>query len=98
MAVDDFAAQLARERALKQADKMETIGWLTGAIAQQFNELLGAILARTAALAQGLPPNRDLGALEETAQRGAGLVQRRLGFSRHRALDRQPLVLTELLR
>src|SRR5437773_2237418 len=98
MTADDVAAQLARERALKQADKMETIGRLTGAIAQQFNELLGAILARTAALAQGLPPNRDLDALKETAQRGAELVQRLLGFSRHRVLDLQPLILTEFVR
>src|SRR6266699_3193804 len=60
MTVEDIAAQLARERALKQADKMESIGRLTGAIAQQFNELLTAILARTAALAQSLPANREL--------------------------------------
>jgi len=98
MAVDDFAAQLARERALKQAEKMETIGRLTGAIAQQFNELLGAILARTAALARSLPPNRDLDELKDTAQRGAELAQRLLGFSRHRVLDLQPLILTEFVR
>src|SRR5438046_1395805 len=83
MTAEDVAAQLARERALRQADKMETIGRLTGAIAQQFNELLTAILTRTAALAQSLPPNRDLDELKVTAQRGAELVQRLLGFSRH---------------
>src|SRR2546423_5926858 len=77
---------------------METIGRLTGAIAQQFNELLGAILARTTVLAQTLPPNRELDALKDTAQRGAELVQRLLGFSRHRVLDLQPLVLTEFVR
>src|SRR5439155_1563611 len=98
MTAEDVAAQLARERALKQADKMETIGRLTGAIAQQFNELLTAILARTAALAQSLPPNRDVDELKLTAQRGAELVQRLLGFSRHRVLDLQPLILTEFVR
>ncbi len=98
MTAEDIAAQLARERALKQADKMETVGRLTGAIAQQFNELLGAILARTAVLAQALPPNRDLDSLKETAQRGAELAQRLLGFSRHRVLDLQPLILTEFVR
>src|SRR5437773_8721923 len=86
MTAEDVAAQLARERALRQADKMETIGRLTGAIAQQFNELLTAILTRTAALAQSLPPNRDLDELKVTAQRGAELVQRLLGFSRHHVL------------
>src|SRR5438034_2064030 len=98
MTAEDVAAQLARERALKQADKMETIGRLTGAIAQQFNELLSAILARTAVLAQSLPPNRDLDELKLTAQRGAELAQRLLGFSRQRVLDLQPLVLTEFVR
>jgi two-component system cell cycle sensor histidine kinase/response regulator CckA len=98
MTPEDAAAQLARERALKQAEKMETIGRLTGAIAQQFNELLTAILARAAALAQSGPPSRDLDALKETAQRGSELAQRLLGFSRHRVLDLQPLVLTEFAR
>ena len=98
MAVDDFAAQLARERALKQAEKMETIGRLTGAIAQQFHELLSVILARSATLAKSLPPNRDLDELNATAQRGAELAQRLLGFSRHRVLDLQPLILTEFVR
>ncbi|HEV2751543.1 MAG TPA: ATP-binding protein [Gemmatimonadales bacterium] len=97
MAADDFAAQLARERALKQAEKMETVGRLTGAIAQQFNELLTAILARTATLGQSLPANKDLDALKDTAQRGAELAQRLLGFSRHRTLDLQPLILTEFV-
>ena len=98
MTPEDAAAQLARERALKQAEKMETIGRLTGAIAQQFNELLTAILARAAALAQSGPPSRDLDTLKETAQRGAEQAQRLLGFSRHRVLDLQPLVLTEFVR
>ncbi len=98
MTGEDVAAQLARERALKQTEKMETIGRLTGAIAQQFNELLTAILARSTALAQTLPSNRDLDALRETAQRGAELAQRLLGFSRHRVLDLQPLILTEFVR
>ncbi|HKW41012.1 MAG TPA: ATP-binding protein [Gemmatimonadales bacterium] len=98
MTVDDVSAQLARERALRQADKMETIGRLTGAIAQQFNELLTAILARTAMLTKSLPANADLDELRLTAQRGTELAQRLLGFSRHRSLDLQPLILTEFVR
>ena len=98
MTAEDVAAQLARERALKQAEKMESIGRLTGAIAQQFNELLTVILARTAALAQSLPSNRDIDELKLTAQRGTELAQRLLGFSRHRVLDLHPLILTEFVR
>src|SRR5213080_3661777 len=98
MTSEDAAAQLARERALQQTEKKETISRLTGAIAQQFNELLTAILARAAALTQSGPPSRELDILKETAQRGAELAQRLLGFSRHRVLDLQPLVLTEFVR
>src|SRR5256885_2363678 len=45
MTLEDAAAQLARERALKQAEKMETIGRLTGAIAQQFEAGRGGLAA-----------------------------------------------------
>ena len=98
MAGDDVSTQLARERALQQAEKMETIGRLTGAIARQFNELLAAILARTAALAKAVPRNPDLDELKLTAQRGADLAQRLLGFSRHGVLELQPLILAEFVR
>ncbi len=98
MAGDDLSTQLARERALQQTEKMETIGRLTGAIARQFNELLGAILARTAALAKAVPPTPDLDELKLTAQRGADLAQRLLGFSRHGVLELQPLILAEFVR
>src|SRR2546421_3447771 len=95
MAAEDVRGERARERALLQAEKMETIGRLTGATAQQFSDLLGAILRRAAALAQSSPPNTDLADLKETAQRGAELAHKLLGFSRHKTLDLQPLSLTE---
>src|SRR3989475_4284255 len=98
MAAEDVGGERARERALLQAEKMETIGRLTGAIAQQFSDLLGAILKRAGALAQSSPPNPDLADLKETAQRGAELAHKLLGFSRHKTLDLQPLSLTEYVR
>src|SRR5205823_12283897 len=76
----------------------ETIGGRTGAIAQQFSELLGAILQRAAALAQSAPPSRDLDELKSTAQRGAEPAHKLLGFSRPKTLDLQPLSLTEYVR
>src|SRR5438876_130056 len=98
MTAEDVGGERARERALLQAEKMETIGRLTGAIAQQFSELPGAILQRAAAPAQSSPPSRDLDELKETAQRGAELAHKLLGFSRHKTLDLQPLSLTEYVR
>ena len=98
MVAEDVGGERARERALLQAEKMETIGRLTGAIAQQFSDLLGAILKRAGALAQSSPPNVDLADLKDTAQRGAELAHKLLGFSRHKTLDLQPLSLTEYVR
>src|SRR5438094_9044227 len=98
MGAEDVTGERARERALLQAEKMETIGRLTGAIAQQFNGLLGAIMTRAAALSQSSPANRDLDELKETARRGAELAHKLLGFSRHKTLDLQPLSLTEYVR
>ena len=83
---------------MQQAEKMEAIGRLTGAIAQQFNDVLTAILARTTALAPALPGNRDLDELQRSAQRGAELAQKLLGFSRHRRLELQPVSLAEFVR
>ncbi len=98
MTAEDFAAQLARERALKQAEKMETIGRLTGAIARQFDELLSVILARTTTLAQAVPPSAELDEVRKTAQRGIDLAQRLLGVSRHRVLRPHSLILSEFVR
>src|SRR5205809_619713 len=98
MGAEDVTGERARERALLQAEKMETIGRLTGAIAQQFNELLGAIMTRAAALSQSSPANRDLDELKEAARRGAELAHKLLGLSRHKTLDLQPLSLTEYVR
>src|SRR5256885_6613252 len=95
---EDVGGGPAPGRALLQAEKMETIGRLTGAIAQQFSDLLGAILRQAGALAQSSPPNADLADLKETAQRGAELAHKLLGFSRHKTLDLQPLSLTEYVR
>src|SRR5438067_13262441 len=98
MGAEDVTGERARDRALLRADSMEPIGRLTGAIAQQFNELLGAIMTRAAALSQSSPANRDLDELKETARRGAELAHKLLGFSRHKTLDLQPLSLTEYVR
>src|SRR5437016_14480778 len=98
MADEDVRGERARERALLQAEKMETIGRLTGAIAQQFSDLLGAILKRASALAQSSPPNPDLADLKEGAQRGAERGQKLLAFRRHKTLHSKPLTLNDTAR
>jgi len=103
MIAEDVTEQRALERALQQAQKMETIGRLTSGIAHDFNNLLTVILAQGNLIAKALPAaepelRRDLDELTDAARRGAELVHRLLGFSRHETLDLRPLSVPEWIR
>jgi PAS domain S-box-containing protein len=104
MIAEDVTEQRTLERALQQAQKMETIGRLTSGIAHDFNNLLTVILAQSNLIAKALPKEpppelrRDLEELTEAARRGAELVHRLLGFSRHEILDLRPLSAREWVR
>ena len=83
----------ARERAqeqLRQAQKMETIGQLTGGVAHDFNNLLMAVMGNLDLLRKRMPDDPRLhrlidGALQG-AERGASLTQRLLAFARQQDL------------
>src|SRR5437764_3306525 len=103
MMAEDVTEQRTLERALQQAQKMETIGRLTSGIAHDFNNLLTVILAQSNLMAKALPDatpdvRRDLQELTDAARRGAELVHRLLGFGRHETLDLRPLSVPEWIR
>ena len=83
-----------RETALAQlfeAQKMDTIGQLTGGVAHDFNNLLMAVLGSLSLLEKRLAPDdqhsrRLLQNAVQGAQRGAALTQRLLAFSRRQEL------------
>jgi PAS domain S-box-containing protein len=83
----------ARERAqeqLRQAQKMETIGQLTGGVAHDFNNLLMAVMGNLDLLRKRMPEDPRLhrlidGAMQG-AERGASLTQRLLAFARQQDL------------
>jgi signal transduction histidine kinase len=82
-----------RELALAQlfeAQKMDTIGRLTGGVAHDFNNLLMAVLGSLTLLEKRLPEDpqcrRLLQNAVQGAQRGAALTQRLLAFSRRQEL------------
>ena len=82
-----------RETAIAQlfeAQKLDTIGQLTGGVAHDFNNLLMAVLGSLSLLEKRLPDDprshRLLQNAMQGAQRGAALTQRLLAFSRRQEL------------
>ncbi|WP_289014358.1 response regulator [uncultured Methylobacterium sp.] len=94
-----------REAALAQlfeAQKVETIGHLTGGVAHDFNNLLMAVLGSLELLKKRLPAedqrsHRLLDNAAQGAERGAALTQRLLAFARRQELKPQAVSLPHLL-
>ncbi|MGK6355386.1 ATP-binding protein [Sphingomonas sp. DT-207] len=89
--LEEEAAERERvEDALRQSQKMEAIGQLTGGVAHDFNNLLTVILSGVDALRRAdlseERRSRYINAIAETAERAAKLTAQLLAFSR-----RQPL-------
>jgi signal transduction histidine kinase len=93
-----------RELALAQlfeAQKMDTIGRLTGGVAHDFNNLLMAVLGSLTLLEKKLPDDpqirRLLNNAIQGADRGKALTQRLLAFSRRQELKPQAVDLAQLV-
>ncbi|WP_230550507.1 hybrid sensor histidine kinase/response regulator [Reyranella aquatilis] len=103
---DELVAQIAeRERTeaqLRQMQKLESIGQLTGGVAHDFNNLLTAVIGNLELLRKRVPSHpasdRLIDGAMQGAQRGAALTQRLLAFARHQALDVRPVDLAGLIR
>jgi signal transduction histidine kinase len=86
----DVTRDREREEALRQSQKMEAMGQLTGGVAHDFNNLLTPIVGALDVLQRkgvgGEREQRLIGGAAQSAERARTLVQRLLAFAR-----RQPL-------
>jgi signal transduction histidine kinase len=94
--------RLRTEEALRQAQKMEVIGQLTGGVAHDFNNLLTVIIGGLDTIRRARPDDhRRIKRATEMAlqgsQRAVSLTSRLLAFSRRQALEPKPLELNALV-
>jgi len=90
---EDITAQKRNEEMLRNSQKMEAVGQLTGGVAHDFNNLLGIIMGNLELLEmslQGQPKQleRIKQALAST-QRGAKLTRKLLNFSRTEGVQKK---------
>ncbi|MFN3521842.1 MAG: ATP-binding protein [Phenylobacterium sp.] len=101
--LEEVAERTKAEEALRQAQKMEAVGQLTGGVAHDFNNLLTVIIGgldtiRRARPEDGARIQRALDMAQQGAQRAANLTTRLLAFSRRQPLEPKPLDLNLLVR
>ena len=96
-------ALAATQAQLRQAQKMEAVGQLTGGLAHDFNNLLtgiaGSLELLKTRVAQGRMGDVDryVTAAQGAAKRAAALTHRLLAFSRQQTLDPKPVDINRLV-
>jgi len=97
----DITERKQLEEHLRESQKMEAVGHLTGGVAHEFNNLLTAVIGSLEMMNDLMPEDEMLQGLQRTAMRGATrgaeLTQRLLAFSRRQTLQPASTDLQELV-
>lgn len=101
LVLEDLTDKRTTEDMLRQAQKMEAVGQLTGGVAHDFNNILMVILANVEELLEDgalTPTHRSmLTSISTSGQRAAELTKRLLAFSRKQRLQPLDTNLTDLV-
>ena len=105
---EEIRERLQAEEALRQAQKMEAVGQLTGGVAHDFNNLLTVIMGGLDSIKREIDkesPEIDIPRLRRMqalafhgAERAATLTSRLLAFARRQPLAPKPINLNKLVR
>ncbi|WP_183416807.1 PAS domain-containing protein [Limibacillus halophilus] len=97
----DITERKVMEEQVRQSQRLEAVGQITGGVAHDFNNLLTVILSNAEELEENLPPSSSLQALAEltriAAERGAELISSLLAFSRQQPLNPKPTDVNALI-
>src|SRR5690606_29130547 len=99
--LEDLSERLAAEEHLRHAQRLESVGQLTGGVAHDFNNLLTVIqgnaelLCEHLALDPVLRPMADM--IYNAAENGANLTRHLLAFARRQPLQPRPVAVNELV-
>jgi PAS domain S-box-containing protein len=99
---EDVTERKSLGEQLRQAQKMEAIGQLTGGLAHDFNNILTIVITNAALLSQEISPECtdlriELDELQRAAVRGVELVRKLMAFSRRRPVEMKPLDLGQAI-
>ncbi len=99
--VHDVTERRNTEAQLRQVQKMDALGRLTGGVAHDFNNLLGVIIGNLDLMTESTSSPEDMAELTQealdAALRGAELTQRLLAFARKQPLAPRTIEINTLL-
>ncbi len=97
----DVTERVHLEDQLRQAQKMEAVGQLTGGVAHEFNNLLAVIMGHAEVLEQTAAiderAERNIQAILRSVNRGSSLTNRLLAFSRQQPMSPVTVDVTALI-
>jgi PAS domain S-box-containing protein len=98
--VRDQARLAEAEKHIRQTQKIDAIGQLTGGVAHDFNNLLMVISGGLSLLQRSedvARQQRIIDQMRQAAERGASLIRQLLAFARRQTLNAEPIDLHRLL-